>query len=103
MIWALIFLSGGIIFLSRYLFLEPRIPLRLSHNAKLFLRFSVPGMITAICGPIIFMPDNQLNLHWNNPYFLSSIVAVVLVLLTRSTLATVILSMAFFFTLRYVL
>ncbi|MNN97306.1 Branched-chain amino acid transport protein (AzlD) [compost metagenome] len=58
-------------------------------------------MLTAICGPIVFMPDHQLNLQWDNPYLLSSLVAIGLVLYTRSTLISMLLSMAFFFLLRW--
>ena len=61
MTWILIFAMGAIVFLNRYAFLEPRLPLRLSSNARQFLGFAVPGMLTAICGPIIFMPDHQLT------------------------------------------
>lgn len=44
---------GLIVFLNRYLFLEPRLPVRLNRGAREFLGFAVPGMLTAICGPII--------------------------------------------------
>jgi branched-subunit amino acid transport protein len=58
-------------------------------------------MLTAICGPIVFMPDHQLNLHWDNPYLPSSLVAIVLVIYTRNTLVSMLLSMGFFFLLRW--
>ncbi|WP_339547794.1 AzlD domain-containing protein [Pseudomonas sp. RA_35y_Pfl2_P32] len=101
MVWAVIVGMGLLVFLNRYLFLEPRLPVRLSSNARQFLGFAVPGMLTAICGPIVFMPEQQLNLQWNNPYLLSSLVAIGLVLYTRSTLISMLLSMAFFFLLRW--
>ena len=80
MVWAVIIGMGVLVFLNRYVFLEPRLPVRLSSNARQFLGFAVPGMLTAICGPIVFMPDKQLNLQWDNPYLISSLVAVGLVL-----------------------
>ncbi|SEB92581.1 Branched-chain amino acid transport protein [Pseudomonas saponiphila] len=101
MVWAVIFGMGLLVFLNRYVFLEPRLPLRLSSNARQFLGFAVPGMLTAICGPIVFMPDQQLNLHGDNPYLLSSLVAIVLVIYTRNTLVSMLLSMGFFFLLRW--
>ncbi|AIL62382.1 AzlD domain-containing protein [Pseudomonas alkylphenolica] len=101
MIFALIIGMGLLVFLNRYAFLEPRLPLRLSSNARQFLGFAVPGMLTAICGPIIFLPDHQLDLSLANPYLLGSVVAVVLVLLTRSTLISMLVSMAFFFVFRW--
>ena len=100
MTWLLVFAMGAIVFLNRYAFLEPRLPLRLSSNARQFLGFAVPGMLTAICGPIIFMPDHQLNLSLLNPYLLGSVVAVILVLLTRSVLLSMLVSMLIFFLLR---
>lgn len=100
MTWLLIFAMGAIVFLNRYAFLEPRLPLRLSSNARQFLGFAVPGMLTAICGPIIFMPDHHLNLSMLNPYLLGSVVAVALVLLTRSVLLSMLVSMLIFFLLR---
>ena len=50
MVWAVIFGMGILVFLNRYVFLEPRLPVRLSSNARQFLGFAVPGMLTAICG-----------------------------------------------------
>ncbi|WP_249674101.1 AzlD domain-containing protein [Pseudomonas abieticivorans] len=103
MIFAMIVGMSLIVFLNRYVFLEPRLPLRLSSNVRQFLGFAVPGMLTAICGPIVFMPDRQLNLHLGNPYLISSLVAIGLVVLTRNTLVSMLLSMAFFFLLKWML
>ncbi|AZL69304.1 MULTISPECIES: AzlD domain-containing protein [Pseudomonas] len=100
MIWLLIFAMGAVVFLNRYAFLEPRLPLRLSSNARQFLGFAVPGMLTAICGPIIFLPGHQLDLNPLNPYLLGALVAITLVLLTRSVLLSMLASMLIFFLLR---
>ncbi|EKT4523190.1 AzlD domain-containing protein [Pseudomonas putida] len=100
MTWLLIFAMGLVVFLNRYAFLEPRLPLRLSSNARQFLGFAVPGMLTAICGPIIFLPGHQLDLSLANPYLLGSLVAIALVLLTRSVLLSMLASMVIFFLLR---
>ena len=100
MIWLLIVAMGAAVFLNRYAFLEPRLPLRLSSNARQFLGFAVPGMLTAICGPIVFLPGHQLELSPLNPYLLGSVVAIALVLLTRSVLLSMLASMLIFFLLR---
>lgn len=100
MTWLLIFAMGLVVFLNRYAFTEPRLPLRLSSNARQFLGFAVPGMLTAICGPIIFLPGHQLDLSLTNPYLLGSLVAIALVLLTRSVLLSMLVSMLIFFLLR---
>lgn len=54
MIYIMIVVMGLAVFLNRYLFIEPRLPVRLNRGAREFLGFAVPGMLTAICGPIIF-------------------------------------------------
>ncbi|MCP1625222.1 AzlD domain-containing protein [Pseudomonas nitroreducens] len=101
MVWAVIFGMGLIVFFNRYVFLEPRLPIRLGSNVRQFLGFAVPGMLTAICGPIVFLPEHQLNLRLDNPYLLGAIVAVALVLWTRNVLLSVILSMGAFYLLRW--
>ncbi|MDD0974768.1 AzlD domain-containing protein [Pseudomonas fontis] len=101
MTFVVIFGMGLVVFLNRYAFIEPRLPLRLSSNARQFLGFAVPGMLTAICGPIVFLPNHQLDLSPSSPYLVGSLVAIVLVLLTRSTLFSMLASMAFFFVYRW--
>ncbi|PWB32418.1 branched-chain amino acid ABC transporter [Pseudomonas sp. SDI] len=101
MIFLAIFGMGLVVFLNRYAFLEPRLPLRLSSNARQFLGFAVPGMLTAICGPIVFLPGQQLDLSPTSPYLLGSVVATALVLLTRNVLFSMLASMAFFFVYRW--
>ncbi|WP_028696445.1 AzlD domain-containing protein [Pseudomonas cremoricolorata] len=100
MIWLLIVAMGIAVFLNRYAFLEPRLPLRLSSNARQFLGFAVPGMLTAICGPIIFLPEHQLNLSPLNPYLLGALAAVALMLWTGRVLLSLLLSMGLFLILR---
>ncbi|MDN6860099.1 AzlD domain-containing protein [Pseudomonas sp. CAN2814] len=101
MAWAVIFGMGLIVFFNRYVFLEPRLPIRLGSNVRQFLGFAVPGMLTAICGPIVFLPEHQLNLRLDNPYLLGAVVAVALVLWTRNVLLSVLLSMGAFYLLRW--
>ena len=101
MIFVMIVGMGLIVFFNRYLFLEPRLPVRLNRGAREFLGFAVPGMLTAICGPIIFMADHTLNLSLGNPYLLAGICAVGLMFWTRSVLITVLLSMALFYLFRW--
>lgn len=101
MVWAVILGMGLIVFFNRYVFLEPRLPIRLGSNVRQFLSFAVPGMLTAICGPIVFLPEHQLNLRVDNPYLLGAVVAVALVLWTRNVLLSVLLSMGAFYLLRW--
>ncbi len=101
MIYLMIVAMGLVVFFNRYLFIEPRLPVRLNRGAREFLGFAVPGMLTAICGPIIFLVDHHLNLSPTNPYLLAGLCAVGLMVWTRNVLLTVLLSMAVFYLLRW--
>ncbi|CRM47750.1 branched-chain amino acid ABC transporter [Pseudomonas sp. 2822-15] len=101
MIYIMIVAMGLVVFLNRYLFIEPRLPVRLNRGAREFLGFAVPGMLTAICGPIIFLADHKLNLSPTNPYLLAGVCAVALMFWTRSVLITVLLSMGLFYLFRW--
>ncbi|TWS00676.1 AzlD domain-containing protein [Pseudomonas saxonica] len=101
MIWLIIGGMTLILFFNRYLFLEPRLPIRLNRGVKEFLGFAVPGMLTAICGPIIFIKDQTLNLSPGNPYLLAGLCAIGLMLWTRNVLLSVVLSVALFYLFRW--
>jgi len=103
MIYIMIVAMGLVVFFNRYLFIEPRLPVRLNRGAREFLGFAVPGMLTAICGPVIFLADHHLNLSPANPYLLAGISAVGLMFWTRNVLVTVLLSMALFYLFRWLL
>ncbi|WP_067040668.1 AzlD domain-containing protein [Moritella sp. JT01] len=97
MIWLTIILMTVIIFISRYIFIEPKLPLRLSASVVKFLSYSAPAVLTAILAPIVFIQDNTLHLNLDNSYLIGAIFAVLLILITRNTLLTAILSMLLFF------
>lgn len=91
-----IFLLAVIIFTSRYLFLEGKLPVRLGTNARDFLSFSGPAVLTAICMPIIFIKDDQLNIAIDNPYLIAAIVAIMAAWKTGNIYWTVGLSILVF-------
>ncbi|QFI36810.1 AzlD domain-containing protein [Moritella marina ATCC 15381] len=97
MIWLTIILMTVIIFFSRYIFIEPKLPLRLNANMVKFLSYSAPAVLTAILAPIVFLQDNTLHLNLDNSYLIGAVFAVLLILLTRNTLLTAVLSMLLFF------
>ena len=101
MITLTIFLMAAIIFCSRYLFLEPRLPVRLSSNTLKFLSYSAPAVLSAIWAPIVFIQENSLDISLNNNYLICAVVAIVLAITTRNTLLTTVLSMALFFLLSF--
>ncbi|SGY85917.1 AzlD domain-containing protein [Moritella viscosa] len=97
MIWLTIILMTVIIFISRYIFIEPKLPLRLSPSVVKFLSYSAPAVLTAILAPIVFIQESTLHLNLDNSYLIGAIFAVLLILITRNTLLTAILSMLLFF------
>lgn len=84
-----ILLLAAITFFTRYLFLEGRLPLKLSENAKTLLSYSAPAVLTAIAAPIVFLRDQQLSVNHSNPYLLATLLAVLVAHFTRSIYWTV--------------
>ena len=101
MIWLLIFALAGIVLFNRYLLLEPRLPIRLPIFVRQALQYSAPCLLTAICGPIIFVKDHQLDLSLANPYLLAGLCAIGLMLWSRNVLLSVALSVALFYLFRW--
>ncbi|MGR5151441.1 AzlD domain-containing protein [Photobacterium swingsii] len=96
MIMLSILAMTAIVFFSRYVFLEPRVPLKLNNHALRLLSYSSPAILTAIWAPIIFLPDGKLSVSINNPYLLAAIITAILVRKTGNVLLSIILSMGAF-------
>lgn len=92
-----------IVFFSRYLFLEPRLPIQPGPRLLHFLSFSIPAVLAAVIAPMIFVQDQALMLDPMNPYLLGAIVAAVCMKLTGKTLLTVTLSLSAFMVFRFLL
>ncbi|MCG7585885.1 MULTISPECIES: AzlD domain-containing protein [Photobacterium] len=101
MIWLTLLAMALLVFSSRYLFLEPRLPLRLNAQAQKLLSYSSPAVLTAIWAPIVFLPEGELSVSWHNPYLVAAIVAVLLAWKLKSVLLTAVISMAVFFLLSF--
>jgi branched-subunit amino acid transport protein len=93
----------GIVFLSRYLFLEPRVPLHLGPRFQRFLRYASPAVLTVIWAPIVFLPHRSLWIDGHNPYLWSALLAGVIAWKTRNVLLTTVISMSVFVVLNLVL
>ncbi len=101
MISLTIFAMAILVFFSRYVFLEPRLPLKLNATVLHFLSYAAPAVLTAILAPIVFVHDNQLQINFENDYLICAVVAVILAITTRNTLLTTVLSMSLFFFIRH--
>ena len=95
-----IFAMTAIVFLSRYIFLEPKVPLRLSYHAQRLLSYSGPVVLTALWAPIVFLPDGELNLTVNNPYLSGALLTALIMWKTKNVLITIIISMVVFIFLK---
>lgn len=100
MTWLTLLLMAALVFVSRYLFLEPKLPIRLGPKVLHFLHYTGPAVLTAIWAPIVFHREGELNLALDNPYILAAVVAAVLAVSTKNVLLTTVLSMALFFFIR---
>lgn len=103
MIWITILAMAAVIFASRYLFLEPRLPVRLNARVQRILSYSSPAVLTAIWAPIVFLPEGELAVSLANPYLIAATLAAALAWKTRNVLLTVVVSMVIFFLLNSVL
>tara|TARA_R110002050_G_scaffold189455_15_gene324045 strand:- start:682 stop:996 length:315 start_codon:yes stop_codon:yes gene_type:complete len=95
-----IVLLACITFASRYLFLHPKLPIRIGAKTTHLLSFSAPAVLTAIWVPIVFIQDNSLNLSITNPYLLAATVAIITAYKSHSVYLTLGTSLAVFVFLR---
>lgn len=95
-----IVLLAGITFVSRYLFLHPKLPLRIGARTTHFLSFSAPAVLTAIWVPIIFIQDNSFNSSLTNPYLLAATVAIITAYKSHSVYLTLAASLTVFVLLK---
>lgn len=102
MMWLLIFSLAGIVLFNRYLLLEPRLPIRLPNLVRQALQYSAPCLLTAICGPIL-LGDSGLTGLASNPYSYAALFSIGCALLLKNMLLSVLVSLAGFYTLLYLM
>lgn len=61
MTWSLLLILALVIFLLRYFFLEPAIPVKLPSVIRQALGYSAPCLLTAICAPIVLLEKVNLK------------------------------------------
>jgi branched-subunit amino acid transport protein len=102
MIFLQILTMAALVFFSRYLFLEPKLPLRLNSKLQKLLNYSSPAVLTAIWAPIVFTPHQALWLSSDNPYLWAATLAVVIAWKTKNVLMTTVVSMSVFLLLNLI-
>ncbi|KGK14171.1 branched-chain amino acid ABC transporter [Vibrio navarrensis] len=100
MILLTILAMTALVFASRYLFLEPNLPLKLGQRTQRFLSYASPAVLTAIWAPIVFSPEGELHLSPHNPYILAALLAAFIAWKSKNVLLTTIVSMAVFLLLK---
>lgn len=100
MSWSTLFLIAALVFISRYLFLEPKLPIRLGPRVLHFLHYTGPAVLTGIWAPIVFHREGELAIHFDNPYLISAVFAITLAYFSRNVLLTTVLSFLLFFMIR---
>jgi branched-subunit amino acid transport protein len=84
---------AAIVFASRYLFLEPSLPVKINAGLQHLLDHSSIAILTAIWAPIVFLPDQELWISTDNPYLIAGITAFFIAWVTKSVLSSIALSM----------
>lgn len=85
-----------IVFLSRYVFLEPRLPLTLNPTVLRLLKYASPAVLTSIWAPIVFSHNNTLTLSFTNPYIWAACLTAFLMWKTHNVLLSIIIGMTGF-------
>ena len=91
-----ILLLAVVTFITRYLFLEARLPVRLGPNIKQLLSYSGPAVLTAILVPILLVHENQLHISFSNAYLWAAIAAALAAYKTASVYWTIALGTLIF-------
>lgn len=103
MTWLLLCSLALIVFINRYVFLEPKVAIRLPVFFQQMLQYSAPCLLVAICAPIVFFQGDQLRVNIFDPYILSAVLCVILALLNQQILLNLSLALVCFYTLNYFL
>lgn len=102
MTWGLLLLLALIVFVNRYVFLEPSVPVKLPAIFNEALTYSAPCLLTAICGPIIMGSTGVAGL-WHNPYVYGALVSILLAYKIRQMVLSVVLSLMSFYVIYYIM
>ncbi len=92
-IWVIMLLGGGLTFAMRlsfiYLFGRFSVPAAFTRA----LRFVPPAVLSALIAPALFMPNDRLDLGFDNHYLVAGLVAIFVGWRTKNTLVTLLAGM----------
>ena len=73
--------------------------IRMSPRMEQALRFVPVAVLTALCTPILFMPEGSWLLSMDNSHLIAGAVAIMIAALSRHLLLTIVLGMGLFLVL----
>ncbi|SEL23562.1 AzlD domain-containing protein [Acinetobacter sp. DSM 11652] len=103
MSWMLLLGLSIMIFINRYLFLEPRVNVPLPRILKKMLKYSAPCLLTAICVPIVFYEAAELRVMSSNHYLWAAIFCVLLALISQKVISNLVFTLLFFYLINYLI
>lgn len=103
MSWLLLLGLAGVVFLNRYIFLEPHLNIQLPIFLQKMLRHSAPHLMLVIAAPIIFLERGQLRESVFDPYILAVVVCVLLGCWQQKLLLNFVLVLACFYLFQIIL
>lgn len=103
MSWLFLLLLACIVFFNRYIFLEPRFPIKIPDWFERALHYSAPCILSSICIPIILMDGESFRNSMLNPYFIATLLTIVAAYLIRHTFLTILMSLSSFYFLVYLM
>ena len=103
MSWVLLLGLAGVVFLNRYIFLEPHLNIQLPIFLQKMLRHSAPHLMLVIASPIIFLKQGQLRESVFDPYIFAVVVCVLLGCWQQKLLLNFVLVLACFYLFQIIL
>lgn len=98
MSWLLIIMLSLLVFLNRYIFLDPNLRLRLPNFIQGMLHYSAPCLLTAICIPVIFFNQQDQFRPWlDNHYVWAGLATAVSYLISKRILISSIIGFGSFY------
>ena len=101
MTWSLLLILASIVFVNRYVFLEPKVSFKLPAVLENMLQYSAPCLLTAICVPLVFFEHDQLRNLPANPYFLGALFCIFLAVYSQKFILNLVLALLGFYLLLY--
>ena len=85
----IVFMMAAIVFFTRYFFLEPKLPFKLSGDFQRFLGYASFAILPSIAAPILFTENGNLVDRLDHPFIIAGLFAVILSWRTKNVLLSV--------------